>query len=382
MINIKYKSKCCGCSACVQVCPKQCISFNEDTKGFLYPVVNKDLCIDCGLCEKVCPFLNLSDPRKPVKVLAAINPNEEIRMKSSSGGIFTMLAEAVIDEGGVVFGARFDKNWEVMHDYTETKEGLDTFRGAKYTQSKIGITYKEAKDFLIQGRKVLFSGTGCQIAGLRLFLHKEYDNLLMVEIACHGVPSPAVWRAYLDDVTKGNKNKINSINFRDKRNGWNEYGLTIEKDDDIIYELSANNRYMQSFLKNLCLRPSCVNCPVKQGASGTDLIIGDFWGVESIHPEIYDNKGCSFVVVNSDKGKEQIVQINTKNLEITYEEGWRYNPCLVQSSAESRYAPIFWRQFHKKGVMAINSTLKIFCSNRIQRMAYLIWYKVISKIQK
>lgn len=207
MVELIDKSKCCGCAACVQVCPKQCISFNEDIEGFLYPIVNKDLCIDCRLCEKVCPFLNLNDPRKPVKVLAAINPNEEIRMKSSSGGIFTMLAEAVIDKGGVVFGARFDKNWEVMHDYTETKEGLDIFRGAKYTQSKIGRTYKEAKDFLIQGRKVLFSGTGCQIAGLRLFLHKKYDNLLMVEIACHGVPSPAVWRAYLDEVTKGNKNK-------------------------------------------------------------------------------------------------------------------------------------------------------------------------------
>jgi len=382
MINIKYKPNCCGCSACVQVCPKQCIFFNEDAEGFLYPVVNKKLCIDCGLCEKVCPFLNPSAPRKPVKVLATINPNEEIRMKSSSGGIFTMLAEAVINEGGVVFGARFDKNWEVMHDYTETKEGLDTFRGAKYTQSKIGITYKEAKDFLIQGRKVLFSGTGCQIVGLRLFLRKEYDNLLTVEIACHGVPSPAVWRAYLDDVTKGDKNKINSINFRDKRNGWNGYGLMIEKDDDIIYELSTSNRYMQSFLKDLCLRPSCANCPAKQGASGTDLIIGDFWGVENIYPEIYDNKGCSFVVVNSEKGKEQIVQINTKNLEITYEEGCRYNPCLVQSSAESRYAPIFWRQFHKNGVMAINDTLKILHSNRIQRMAYLIWYKVISKIRK
>lgn len=380
MVNIVDKSRCCGCSACVLVCPKQCISFDEDKNGFLYPVVNKDLCINCGLCEKVCPFLNPSKPRKPVKVLAAINPNEEIRMRSSSGGVFTMLAEAIIDKGGVVFGARFDENWEVMHDYIEIREGLDAFRGSKYAQSKIGITYKEVKDFLMQGRKVLFSGTGCQIAGLRLFLRKEYDNLLMVEIVCHGVPSPAVWRAYLDE--KANRNKINSINFRDKRNGWNGYGLTIEKDDDIIYELYTSNRYMQIFLKDLCLRPSCANCPVKQGASGADLIIGDFWGVENIHPEMYDNKGCSFVVVNSEKGKEQIVQINTKNLEITYEEGCRYNPCLVQSSAESRYAPIFWRQFHKSGVMAIDDTLKILHSNKMQRMAYLIWYKIISKVQK
>lgn len=136
MVELIDKSKCCGCTACVQVCPKQCISFNEDIEGFLYPIVNKDLCIDCRLCEKVCPFLNLNDPRKPVKVLAAINPNEEIRMKSSSGGIFTMLAEAVIDKGGVVFGARFDKNWEVMQTILRRKKDSIFFVGLNILKVK------------------------------------------------------------------------------------------------------------------------------------------------------------------------------------------------------------------------------------------------------
>lgn len=205
MINIRDKYSCCGCAACVQACPKDCISFEEDEQGFRYPFVDKIRCIDCGLCEKVCPFINQSEPLKPQKVYAAKNPNDEIRLKSSSGGIFTMLAEFIIDEGGVVFGARFDKNWEVEHGYTQIKEGIEAFRGSKYLQSRIGNTYVQVRDFLIEGRKVLFSGTSCQIAGLKLFLRKDYDNLLTIDIVCHGVPSPLIWRTYLNDIKSRSK---------------------------------------------------------------------------------------------------------------------------------------------------------------------------------
>ena len=186
MIQIIDKHFCCGCEGCVQICPKQCISFNEDEKGFRYPLVDKDICINCGLCDKVCPFLNLTNTRNPIKVIAAINPDEELRMKSSSGGIFTILAEHTIKAGGVVFGACFDDKWEVKHDFVDTVDGISTFRGAKYVQSKICRAFIKVKTFLDKDRKVLFSGTGCQIAGLRKFLRKEYDNLLTVEIACHG----------------------------------------------------------------------------------------------------------------------------------------------------------------------------------------------------
>lgn len=198
MINIKEKHNCCGCSACVQVCPKQCISMSADNEGFLYPQIDTAICIDCGLCEKVCPVINQNEPREPLAVYAANNNNEDIRLKSSSGGIFTLLAEQIISEGGVVFGARFNENWEVVHDYTEAIEGLEPFRGSKYVQSIIGDNFIKAKQFLTDGRKVLFSGTPCQIAGLKKFLRKEYENLLTVEVVCHGVPSPMVWRDYLD----------------------------------------------------------------------------------------------------------------------------------------------------------------------------------------
>ena len=205
MINIVEKKDCCGCSACVSKCPKQCISMIVDNEGFSYPYLDKENCIDCGLCEKVCPVINQNEPKKPLRCYAAINPDENIRVKSSSGGIFTMIAEYIIAEGGVVFGAAWNKNWQVEHTYTEVKEGLKVFRGSKYIQSIIGDSFIQVELFLKVGRKVLFSGTPCQIAGLKKFLRKEYNNLITVDFVCHGVPSPGVFRWYMKEELKKRK---------------------------------------------------------------------------------------------------------------------------------------------------------------------------------
>lgn len=376
MIQITDKHSCCGCASCVQICPEQCISFDEDERGFRYPEANTKECINCGLCEKVCPFLNSKIASNPIKVIAAINPDDEIRIKSSSGGIFSILGEYIINEGGVVFGASFDENWEVRHTFTENIAGIDAFRGAKYLQSLIGETFKQVKTFLLQGRKVLFSGTGCQIAGLRLFLRKEYENLLTVEIACHGVPSPRVWREYLEKVTGGERVKVKSISFRDKRCGWNGYGLSITSDNEDFYEKAETNLYMQAFLKDLCLRPSCDNCPSKHGASGSDIIIGDFWGVENIYPEMYDNNGCSLVIVNSQKGKNILEMLNIKEKSITYEDGYRYNPCLVKSASQSRYASLFWHRFKNNGIRACKETLDVINRKKLIRILMLLYSKL------
>ena len=200
MISIKEKKDCCGCSACVQKCPKHCITLTEDEEGFLYPKVDTLVCINCGLCEKVCPWLNQPEKIQPQEVLAVKNRNEEERMASSSGGVFIALAKKILEKGGVVFGAVFDENWEVKHTYAETLDGVRLMMGSKYVQSRIGNSYNEAEHFLKEGREVFFTGTPCQVTGLHKFLRKDYPNLLSVDFLCHGVPSPGVWRRYLDEI--------------------------------------------------------------------------------------------------------------------------------------------------------------------------------------
>jgi len=373
MIHITDKTNCCGCSACAQACPKQCISFDEDTQGFRYPLVNADLCIDCGLCEKICPCLNSNDKVKPLSVLAANNPNDEIRLKSSSGGIFTMLAEAVIEDGGVVFGARFDENWDVKHDYTESKDGLEAFRGSKYVQSRIGNTYTQAREFLKDERKVLFTGTSCQIAGLKKFLRKEYDSLITVEIVCHGVPSPLVWREYLKDITerpKGVAGKntvllslkakpvITGISFRDKRMGWKKYGFALDgsapkadKNSVLpLYQTKYENAYLKGFLSNVFLRPSCYSCKFKQGASGADIALADFWGADKQHPYLYDDKGTSCVVNYTDKGQKVVEKLNMSSEVSTLSKFVGQNPAYNKSHAKPGNVIPFWKTFHSKGV--------------------------------
>lgn len=363
MIEIKDKKDCCGCSACVQRCPKQCISLNEDEEGFLYPKVNVETCIDCGLCEKVCPFHNISESHEPLKVFAAINPNEEIRMRSSSGGIFSLLAETFLDKGGVVFGARFDKNCEVVHDYTETKEGLAAFRGSKYVQSRIGDTFKQVEQFLKQGRQVLFSGTPCQIAGLKRFLRKEYDNLLAVECVCHSVPSPGIWRQYLSSFTSKRKCEVTNIcnlNFRDKITGWEGYSVSMDFTDGTRY---VSNReqdlWMRGFIGGLYTRPSCSHCPVKANKSYADITIGDLWGNRVLLPEVTDNKGVCVIIVHTDIGKTILDELNVPILKtFTLEEVASKNPAICYPFKKNNCSADFYYRLHKgKNVIKIIKVL-------------------------
>lgn len=390
MIHITDKSKCSGCNACVQICPKQCIRMQEDCEGFLYPLVNDDMCVDCKLCEKVCPIINQNEPRRPLKIYAAKHPDDEIRLNSSSGGVFTLLAEQVIAEGGVVFGARFDESWQVVHDYTETVEGLAAFRGSKYVQSVIGNTYKSAQDFLEQGRKVMFTGTPCQIAGLRKFMRKEYGNLLTVDVVCHGVPSPLVWRKYLEETRENlraerdaGKNTVSSslkdlpvitgISFRDKTHGWKKYGFRLRyaaskaagnsvsssanDSEHTLLQPFPENVFMKGFLSNFYLRPSCYACTARTGKSGSDISIADFWGVQSYYPEFDDDRGVGLVLVNSDKGRKAYEQTNSDSIESTYEQGLNQNPCLEHSVARTKHVKTFWDNFSLKGMDAVEDII-------------------------
>lgn len=326
MLTFTDKSQCCGCTACVSICPKQCIQMIEDKEGFLYPQINHSVCVDCGLCEKVCPVLHPVQAKEKPAVFAAVNNNFEVRMQSSSGGIFTLLAEQTIKKGGVVFGACFDKEWKVVHRYTETLEGLACFRGSKYVQSDMGTSFQDAKRFLGQGREVLFSGTPCQIAGLKNYLRKSYSTLLTVEVACHGVPSPKVWSNYLLD-----KKNISYINFRTKSKGWKGYHVVLEyngQKEEVPY---GENFYMRVFLSNLSLRPSCYACSAKLGNSQSDVTIADFWGVDKIAPEIDDNNGCSLIIIHNPKILTILDALDCQLYLQSLDKVLKYNRSIVES---------------------------------------------------
>lgn len=333
MIQILEKKNCTGCSACSQKCPKSCISMKMDEEGFLYPKVTPDLCIECGICEKVCPVLNTYKSQSPFATYAAVNSDSNQRMKSSSGGIFILLAQQVLKQGGVVFGVRFNQKWQAVFDYIEDPDDLYLFCGSKYLQASVGKAYQQVLQFLREGRKVLFSGTPCQIAGLNRFLGKEYDNLLSVDVACHGVPSPKVWELYLSETCKGKGLSIKEISFRNKRHGWKDFNIHIVTDKLSINEPFWKNWYMKAFLSDLILRPSCYFCKAKNCSCHSDLTLADYWGVQFIHPEIDDNMGTSLVLVNTVKGQEYFEKIPVKKLESSYKQACAFNSALVASSA-------------------------------------------------
>ena len=327
MLSLSSKSQCCGCTACVSACPKQCIRMAEDKEGFLYPQIDTTDCVDCGLCEKVCPVLHPAQAKEKPVVFAAVNNNLEVRMQSSSGGIFTLLAEQTIKKGGVVFGACFDKEWKVVHRYTATLEGLSVFRGSKYVQSDMGTSFQDAKRFLDQGREVLFSGTPCQIAGLKNYLRKFYPTLLTVEVVCHGVPSPKVWKSYLFG-----KRNICGINFRSKTEGWKKFRLELTYADGRVERAPLENDfYMKTFLSNLSLRPSCYTCATKIKNSQSDIMIADYWGIDQVHPEIDDDKGCSLVIVNNSEVLPLLYRLDCQLYQQNFDSAIKYNRAIVES---------------------------------------------------
>ena len=306
MINIDNKTKCCGCQACYNICPKDAIEMVADEKGFKYPEVNKDKCINCGLCEKVCPILNNKQIENEPRAYACINKDKKIREESTSGGIFTLLASAVINDGGVVFGACFDENFGVYHTYCEKFEDLGKYRSSKYLQSDMGLSYKKAKEFLDQGRKVLFTGTPCQIEAIKSYLGKEYDNLYLQDIVCHGVPSPMIWDKYKSYREEKANSKLSKMSFRSKKNTtWSSYNIDMNFDNKTSYTINHNDDvYMKAFLKHLSLRESCTDCKFKKNNRLSDITLADFWGIRNVKPEMDDGKGTSLVVVNSKKGQE------------------------------------------------------------------------------
>ena len=355
MIEIEKKEECCGCEACYNVCPHKAIKMNEDENGFEFPNVLKEKCTNCNACLRVCPILNTKNIDNKLdfekKAFIAINRNEEIRKFSSSGGIFTLLAEEVLKDGGVVFGAMFDDKFNVVHGWIEDINDICKMRGSKYVQSEIKDSYNNVKKFLEQGRKVLFTGTPCQVSGLINFLGKQYPNLYTQDIICHGVPSPKVWRKYIQYRRKEDKSSPASISFRDKENGWKLFSMKFAYENMEYVQDINHDIYLKAFLRNIALRDSCYNCRFKDSSKvSADITLGDFWGIEQVAPEFNDNKGVSAVILNTEKGlgifKE--VSSSTINKEIDIDTIVKYNSALTKSVSPSKNREKFFADLDKK----------------------------------
>lgn len=357
MIKLANKTKCCGCSACLNVCPKHCISMEQDEEGFLYPKVNEADCVNCGLCESVCPFVKTEPVRlaKPISYAVKIK-DSEIRERSSSGGIFSALASKVLSENGVIYGAALrDDKKSVQHIRVDSYEELDPLRTSKYLQSEMTDVYKQVLADLNVEKKVLFSGVPCQINGLRLFLRKEYENLICVEVICHGVPSPALWRKYVEYLEKKYDANIQDVNFRSKKHGWNKFGLAVKGNTIMQYKSIDDDPYMKMFLRDYCLRPSCYGCNAKKLESMADLTIADFWGISNVVPDFNDDTGVSLVLLQSQKGINIFNEVKnqTEYCEVDFDKAIKCNPAYAVSAKRPTQRDTFFIDMNKVDFQAL-----------------------------
>lgn len=378
--------RCSGCTACAAACPVQCIDMTADRDGFLYPKIRSDACIHCGKCLRTCPVLNRKSPETQLPAaFSAKNRDTECRKESSSGGVFSALAEEVIAGNGVVFGAAVAEDLRIKHIAVDNTMDLVRLRGSKYVSSELGGTFSRVRELLRAGRPVLFCGTPCQVEGLLGYLHRPYDNLLTVDFICHGVPSAKVWEAYLQERTHRGGSNITSVSFRSKQTGWKNYSMKIRFADDSVYCSSMrDDPYLQAFRENISLRPSCHNCAFKGANRKSELSLADFWGIQHIDPAQDDNLGTSLVFVHSQKGHEILNRITDRiTLRQTDAQGAiAHNSAMVRSVSAHHFRQYF---FHMLGKIPFD-TLVYSCFSpsypvRLHRMALIKLSAIFRRIK-
>ncbi len=349
------KDMCSGCTACMNICPVDAITMIADSEGFEYPHIDETKCTECGLCQKICPFqpgqATQDDFRRPLSIFAAKHQNNDIRLASSSGGMFTALSDYILDKRGVVYGAAFDKEFRVCHQKAENKTDRDKFRGSKYVQSHLGDIFQDAKAELNRGREVLFGGTPCQIAGLRAFLgDKKYGGLILCDLVCHGTPSPLIWKEYVSLLEKRMRCNLQSFKFRDKGDGWHTSRLYAEfVNGACLYHMPLVDSFNSIFYQHIALRPSCHNCIFTNFARPSDITIADFWGIEKCKPDFDDNQGVSLVLLNTPKGEAIFDKIkgHLDYVASSIEECRQRH--LTEPAEPSPKRAVFWNDYYEYG---------------------------------
>lgn len=368
MDEIQIKSRCTGCAACENVCPISAIKMEADIEGFLYPQIDDSKCVDCGKCKRICPVYRENKkgvvlPSKKDAYLCYIS-DFNARVESSSGGIFYAMAMKCLNDGGIVFGARFDEHWNVIHASASDKNGIKPLQVSKYVQSDIGNTYNEAKKYLDSGKNVLYSGTPCQIAGLKTFLGKDYPNLVTCDFICHGVPSPAVWRDYVAYREEKAGAKAVEVCFRVKDDGWLKsffFFFFLNKEEYRQYK--TQDIYYKGFLNNLFVRPSCHHCSFKGFNRASDITIADAWGIKEYAPDFYDDKGVSFVIVHTSKGAVtyETIQDIIISRSIEIDKPMKHNMNFYNTEVASLKRRSFFANWKNDGIeSAIESNLKFY----------------------
>lgn len=346
MLTVDYE-KCTGCGACVQRCPKRCISWTQREFGFRYPQIDKDACVNCGQCEKVCPIDKALEVSAEQKAYAAVHKDDEVLAKSTSGGAFTAIADAVFAQGGIVYGAAMLDGMQVKHIRTSGKDDFEGLRSSKYLQSDTGTTYQMVEQDLKQGKTVLYSGTPCQIDGLKNFLGKDYENLYTVDIVCHGVGSQAYFDKYMD-YARERYGKIKALRFRSKEYaGWSCGGgvVVVVDSSDCLKKIpyrDFDNYYYSYFLSGDIYRKSCYSCKYANTNRVGDFTLGDYWGVEALNLPLQTENGCSLLLVNNRHAMQLLDEIESLDrVETTVEQAAHCNkqlnaPSKLMDSRQNR----------------------------------------------
>lgn len=382
------RPNCCGCSACVQICPHGAITMRADDEGFAYPTVEAARCVGCGLCQRVCAFqrdqrarreeANGAEMQLP-RFFAVKHRNVAIRSESQSGGLFTLLSDPVLARGGVVYGAGFRPDFSVCHQRAGTREERDALRGSKYVQSDMGDTFRAVRQDLADGREVLFSGTPCQAAGLRSFLAlsaTDTSRLLICDLVCHGTPSPMVWRDYLAWCERRAGQAIASVCFRDSRRfGWHSGTGSIVFENG---EFAKTSVFSYLFYGRFIHRPSCHRCPYTSPDRESDVTMADYWGIERSHPEFDDNIGVSLAIVHSDKGMRAFGEASNRMefIETNFDECRQ--PMLCKPSVPSKQREAFWKLCRSKESIIAATALRICLLFEMRRQDFLELVRVIA----
>lgn len=362
MLEITPPKYCTACAACLNACPKGAIKMQEyGIAGYVYPTINQDECIDCHLCEKICPVNNPIEVHKPLKSYAAISRSQDDLMTSTSGGASSVMAQYILGQGGVVYGCVQENYTDIRHQRITDSKDAFKLKGSKYVQSDIGYVYRQVKQDLVCGLKVLFTGTPCQIAGLRKYLHRDYDNLYLVDLVCHGVPSQKILRDSVEDMA-GKVEKMSSVSFRKKGTKPQElrFGVFLDQENAIPMrkQLFPHNDYIAAFMAGLIFRKNCFSCSYAQPSRGSDVTIADYWGIGETAIPI--GRGISLMLANTPKGISLINNISSLCYieERTVEEAVKGNGQLNHPSVEPPFRDDFLLHYEKNRKEAYKLYLK------------------------